>query len=308
MNKKKLAVPFFSLLLTAALCGCAGDTGAGGRIGVFAGLPPAGWLAGRIGGEQVSITVLVDQGQSAHSFEPTPRQAADLARARLYLSSGLPFEETLAARAGQSFPGLEVVDLRRGLTLLPMQEPLLEDEASGGHDSHGHAAGEPDPHFWLDPGMMKTAAATVCEALCRARPGSAAYFRENLARAQSDLDALDSRLGTLLAPHRGRTVYVFHPAFGYFTARYGLVQAAIEAGGREPSARELARLTDRLRADRAGTVFIQRQFAVSAAASLQRSLGVSLVELDPQPADYLTALEETGRKIAASFEAVSGMN
>jgi len=304
----KMVLPGFLLLLALAGCGSSGPGVADSRVAVFAGIPPLGWLVERVGAGAVNCAVLVEPGQSAHSFEPAPAQVAALARARLYFTSGLPFEEAIAARARQSFPNLELVDLRQGLALLALTGPLHLGGGSPDGDSHEHAAGEPDPHFWLDPQRMRTAAGTICEALCRAKPESTELFRNNLAQVQSDLEALDRRLERRLEPYRGRTFYVFHPAFGYFAARYGLTQAAVEAGGHEPSARELARLVDRLRADRAGTLFIQRQFALSAAASLEHSLGLRLVALDPQPADYLSGLDEIGRQIADSFESASGMN
>mgnify|MGYP002062966515 CR=1 FL=1 len=52
-----------------------------------------------------------------------------------------------------------------------------------------------------------------------------------------DLARLDTRITALLAPYRGRPIFVFHPAFGYFADSYGLEQVAVEHGAKEPGAR-----------------------------------------------------------------------
>ena len=57
-------------------------------------------------------------------------------------------------------------------------------------------------------------------------------YLDNLAGLLEEIDAVHERVGQALKPYRGQSFYVFHPAFGYFGAAYGLKQQAVEVGGR----------------------------------------------------------------------------
>lgn len=290
---------YFVILMALAVLACAQGPEDQARPLAYAAIPPQGCLVSRIGGEFVEARVLVGDGQSPHTWEPNPRQVSELARSSVYFLSGMGFEENLLKRLRSAFPDLPTVDLNRGIALLPMEEH--ESEEGHRHDGHDHGPGEPNPHTWLDPSLARIQARTICEALSRVKPELKERFSANLARFETELDSVDALAAGLLAPFRGRAFYVFHPSFGYFAARYGLVQRAIETGGREPSARQLARLVERLAADRARVIFIQPQFPAAAARSLGQSLGVRLEELDPLAADYIDNHVRMARAIAASF-------
>ena len=80
--------------------------------------------------------------------------------------------------------------------------------------------------------MMQLAANTT-GALSALDPAHAARFGANLARVHQQLVALDARLLEVLAPLKGKTVLVYHPAYGYLLDTYGLQQEAVELEGKE---------------------------------------------------------------------------
>lgn len=67
-------------------------------IEVFAGIPPVGYLAERVGGEYVHVEVLIEPGQDPHTYEPTPRKIQALGRAKLFFKVGMPFENELVEK------------------------------------------------------------------------------------------------------------------------------------------------------------------------------------------------------------------
>jgi zinc transport system substrate-binding protein len=138
---------------------------------------------------------------------------------------------------------------------------------------------------------MKVHAQAICDELCARLPAHAEEFRANLAALSEALDAADGRIAAQLAPVKGAAVYVFHPAFGYFADRYGLVQKAIEVEGKEPTPRELAELVEQARKDKARTIFVQVQFPARGAARIAEAIGADVAELDPTAYDYLANLE-----------------
>ena len=184
------------------------------------------------------------------------------------------------ASSRASRPDLTVVDLRQGLDLLH-------------EDGHPHAEGEAcddgglDAHIWLSARLASTQAATAAAALAAADPAHADRYRANLVALQDSLAAVDRDLTTLLAPVRGRTFYVFHPAFGYFARDYGLRQVAIEAGGVDPSPRHLASVLTSIKQEGARTIFLQPQYAGSAARAVAAEADLRVADLDPYPADLL---------------------
>jgi zinc transport system substrate-binding protein len=259
---------------------------------------PQAFLAKRVGGEHVAVTTLVGPGQSPHTYEPTPRQVLDLEESDVYLEVGMPFEETLLAKAREARPALHVVDTREGITLRRMEahEEESDGEVHGGHESAVREA-ELDPHVWLAPKLAARQAATVRDAFIALDGAHEADYRANAQALVDDLTEVDAEIAKALAPLRGREMLVFHPAFGYFADAYGLRQVPIEAQGKEPSARELAALIDQARQRGIRVVFVQRQFPTAAAEAVADSIGGAVVPLDDLAEDYLTNLRAVAKAV-----------
>ena len=158
-----------------------------------------------------------------------------------------------------------------------------------------------DPHIWLDPQRMKTVAATTAAALQAMLPGDTQLIEQRLSTLLQAIDATDQRVASALAPYAGRTVFVFHPDYGYFTRRYGLSQMAVEEEGKAPSARRMADVVDQLRGQRVPALFVHPQFSRSTAERVARALDCELVELDPLAYDYLVNLETMASRIAEAL-------
>ncbi|MEW6501289.1 MAG: zinc ABC transporter substrate-binding protein [Thermodesulfobacteriota bacterium] len=264
------------------------------RLRLFVTVAPQAFLAERLGGEAATVETLAAKGQDPHTFEATPKQVAALARAHLYCTVGLPFEKTLVAKARAANPALAVADTTRGIARLPMAE---EPDSHAGHAEHG----EPDPHLWLAPANLRIMARNMAGALIAARPEQKTLFQRNLATLDGELAALDRRLAASLAPYKGRAFYVFHPAFGYFAAAYGLSQKAVETGGKSPSPRRLAELVRQARADGVTVIFVQPQFDTKAAATVARGIGGTVTAIDPMAREVTTNLAAIGAAIEQAF-------
>jgi zinc transport system substrate-binding protein len=284
----------------ATLVGLASPCAGTPVLEVWVSILPQQEIVHRIGGDRVDVRVLVTPGQSPATYEPTPKQMAGLEGADLLIRIGAPFETSLLRSVEALLPELDIVDGRRGIELVPMAEAAATDP-SGAHGDHHHGSGLPDPHFWLDPLLVKVHAETVCEALCERAPRYAAGFRSRLAALHADLEGVHQRTTTRLAPFAGRELFVFHPAYGYFARRYGLRQVAVETGGKEPTGRQLARLIDSAREAEVSSIFVQPQFSGGAARAVADAIGAELVELDPLAADYLSNLERMADRVATAL-------
>ena len=294
------------------------------RLKVFVSILPQATFVERVGGTHVEVGVLVGPGQNPHAFEPSPKQMARLADARLLFTIGWPFEKLLAEKALSVNPALRLVDTRAGVPLRRMTADEAAHDEHDGHDEHGKhdekpglpgrspgpaaakpgreehapAAGEPDPHVWMNPRNVKIMAATIAAALAEADPAHAADYARNCKDFQADLDRVDAKIAAALAPLKGRPMLVFHPAFGYFADAYGLRQMPVEIEGKEPSARQLADLIDKARAAGARVIFVQPQFSTKTAEAVARAIGGAVVPIDDLSPDYLANLEAIAGRIA----------
>lgn len=290
-------IPRLLALLMAGLT-AAVPAGASEPLGVFVSILPQRFLVESVGGERVRVEVMVGPGRSPATYEPTPRQMAALAQARLYLRIGVPFEQAWIDRLNDLGDRLTLVDTRRGITLRQVESHLHQGpvratrEAGAGH--RGHA----DPHIWTSPPLLARQARTVAEALVQADPDGESSYRANLAALEERLQALDRELEALLAPHAGRSFMVFHPSWGYLADRYGLRQLPIELAGQSPSARELAGIIDLARAEGIGAVLVQEQFSGGAARTVADAIGARVVQVDPLAEDVIENLRRVGRILA----------
>ncbi len=252
-----------------------------GTVAVSVPIPPLKWLAEQVGEGLVSCQVLVRGGQEPHTFAPTPKQMAVLFRSRLYFSLGMPFDRQLAARIRQAAPAIRVIDLTAGLKKLSLD---------------GNQETGVDPHVWLSPPNLAGMAEVMASALAETDPAHRDDYLANLEKTRSLLAGLHRRIGSLLAPCSGRSIYVFHPAFGYFTHTYGLRQQPVEQDGKPPAPGRLATLVAAMKKNKVQVLFVQPQFDRKTIQTLARAIKGTVVPLDPLAEDVagnLLAMAET---------------
>jgi zinc transport system substrate-binding protein len=322
-----IASAFAAGLLILAACGqekAPPPDGAGTeKIRVAVSILPQVEFVERVGGEYVKVEALVGPGQSPETYNPAPRKIAGLAHSRVYFRIGVPFEKTLLRKLEALFPDLRVVDTQKNVERVALESHERSDsdpapaapregesadagpERKSGRPAEGggrdREEGELDPHTWLDPQLVKIQARTICETLAAIDPAHAPRYEKNLRAFQEDLDRVHEKIARALAPLRGREFYVFHPAFGYFARAYGLKQAPIESGGKEPSPRQVARIIARAQESGVKVIFVQPQFSKRSAERIARAIGGAVVTMDPLARDYLANLERMAGEVAAAL-------
>jgi zinc transport system substrate-binding protein len=311
-----------------------GDHATPAAIDAFVTITPQAYLAQRIAGERADIHTLVPRGQSPHTYSPSPSQLEKLSRADVYFRIGVEIEQSIREKITTLVPDMPVVDTRRGVSLLTLQEHTHgnghdHDHSPGTHDTHTHPAkgsphasfagdrktphdhhhgphgdvhgARPDPHIWLDPLRAVTVARTMCSTFVALDSAHATRYRRNLDSLVADLDSLDRFLHTALAPVKGKTLLVFHPAFGYFADRYGLVQRAVRFEGKTPGARRLAALIDEAHTHDIPVMFVEPRFPEETARQIARQIDAALVTIDPLAYDYIDNLSRIGTTVAQAL-------
>jgi zinc transport system substrate-binding protein len=275
---------------------------------------PMQYFAQRVGGNRVQVLVLVGPGQSPHSYEPTPRQMATLGQAFAWFTTDIEFENSLVPKIRALFPAMRIVDTADGVPVraLEAHDDAADQSAAQGEtsdstansragDGHNHAddAGR-DPHIWLGKTGALRQAELIRDALAKADPEGAAVYGKNYEAFARDVESTFAALSKDLAPFRGKSVFVYHPAFGYFLDEFGIIQVAVETGGKEPTQKTLAALIANARAENAKVIFVQPQFSKTAAASIAKAIGGTVAEFDDLAADWLDNLNRMGAALKSA--------
>lgn len=288
-------------------------TGCGGRnevekaaphdsISVCVSILPLAYIAERVGGENLDITVLVSPGQSPHTFELSPKQMTALGEAKFLFTTNMPFENALKEKMGGAFPHLAIVNAAEGVQRRTMDGCSHCGDSEDGHFQRQAALEELDPHVWLSPANLKVMAENIAESFIEFYPGNMQYYNDRLMEFQSEIDSVDNIIRETLKTFQGSTFYVFHPAFGYFAEAYNLKQKAVEVGGKSPSPRQLGDLISSARRDSVRVIFVQPQFDRRAAQMIAEAIGGKVIPLDPLSMDVLRNLENIAVQIAAALD------
>lgn len=275
MNKS-----IFSLLIAGFLSACSPQPASQEKT-LYVSILPIRSLVKEIVGENFRIEVLVPPGASPETFEPTPRQFIGLNEAQLVFNVGLlEFETALLDKIEDR---TKIVDLSRGIV-------RIEGScAHAGRNGSDHAHGI-DPHVWTSPRALQRMAENAYEAIHARWPDSAKYTA-NHARLQEELRQLDLRTAEKIARSGIRYFIIYHPALTYYARDYGLRQEAVEADGKEPSAKRLTALIRQARKDGIGRILYQSQFPVSVVETIARDIGAECAEIDPLREDAIANID-----------------
>ncbi len=262
-----------------------GSVEAAAPLSIHASVPPIATLAKEIGGIHVHAFSLLRPGDNPETFSPTPRQLTQLSDSHLFIRIGLPFEKIWMPRIRGIHPGLPILDLRSRLQLPPPAQ------------GHHHGNGESDPHLWTDPIILKRISGIIRDALIRIDPEHAADYRLQQQQVAGRLEQLQHRLERALAPVRGRSFLVFHPAWGYFAQRYGLHQLAIEHEGKQSGAHWMTELIRQARTEGIHVIVVQPQFDQRLAREIAKAIDGRIAMVDPLSRNYRASLERLARLI-----------
>ena len=225
-------------------------------------------------------SLLIGGALSEHSYELKPSDARKIREADLVFEIGPDMETYLIAPLASLGRRVVALEHAPGVRLQPARRGGLwgEDE-----DRHGPT----DPHIWLDPANAIAMTHAIAAALAEADPPHGALYRRNEAAATAMLGALDKELGQRLAPFRATPYLVFHDAYHYFEARYGLhpAGAVTVSPDRPVGARRVADLHAAVKAGRVICLFREPQFPPKLIETLSEDTRARVGVLDPLGAD-----------------------
>ncbi len=262
-------LPILCILALSLISGA--ECPAAEQIRVTVTILPQAYFVERLAGPRAKVNVLIPKGASPETYEPTPQQLVALSESRLYIkvgAPGLPFEEEHLKTAAGRNPKMRIINMTEGM-----------------------AYREGDPHVWTSLVAARLAARHIAAALTVCAPASGEEFQKNLRGLLADIDSLDGEIRRAIGRMQGAAFMVYHPAWGYFAAEYGLVQLAVEEEGKPVNAAHIRRMVDLARAKGIRSLIVQKGFDAKSARAIAREIGGEVVEADPLERDWLRGMK-----------------
>lgn len=262
----------------------------------------------KVGGDKVKTFVIIPPGADPHTYEPSPRELGRVSEASMYVivGTGMPFEEVWIDRFETINSETQIINSSDGIELRELADHDHEGEGAGeleagNENTTDRVHEELDPHTWTSPANAKIMVENIYEGLAEIDPENEAYYAQNRDAYLEELDALDARIREKLEGREERNFMVYHPSWGYFAAEYGLTMIPVEIEGKEPSAKDLAKLVDLAKEKKVKVIFVQSQFSSRSAEAVAEEIGGEVVAVDPLAKDYIANMDNVSDVFARNL-------
>ncbi|MBI6899950.1 zinc ABC transporter substrate-binding protein [Pseudomonas putida] len=259
-----------------------------------------------------SPDVLLPPGASPHNYALRPSDVRKVADADLLYWIGPDMEGFLPRVLKSRAKSTVAVQSLSGLQLRHFGEDShSHDEEDHDDHDHDHRPGSLDAHLWLSSVNARVIATKMAGDLAVADPANAPRYQANLKLFVERMDALDGRIKQRVAGIADKPYFVFHEAFDYFEAAYGLKHAGVFSVASEvqPGAQHVAAMRKRLQAVGKTCVFSEPPLRPRLAETLTAGLPVRLAELDAlggsdavDARGYERLLEKLGNDLTGCLE------
>jgi len=231
-------------------------------------------VASIVGTTGAEVTGVVPEGLNSHTFEPNPSAAVALEDADVVFLNGLSLEETTRE--------LAIANLGDGGELCELGTTVLPEDAYIYDFSFPEAGGEPNPHLWTNPPMVRQYAELIRDVLLVRDPEHADQYGANSDAFVARVDELDQaiRAATATVPAQQRLLLTYHDAYAYFADEYGwTVLGAVQPSSfAEPTPRDVADLIEQIEASGVRVVFGSEVFPSPVLRQIATETGIDYVD------------------------------
>jgi ABC-type Zn uptake system ZnuABC Zn-binding protein ZnuA len=263
-------------------------------------------IAQNVAGDRLTVEALIPIGLDPHAFEPTPRDVVQISQSQVLMVNGAGFEQWLTKVMENAGSQGTVIEASAGLAMRTPQAG----------ESVGHP-GEGDPHFWLDPTLVAGYVENIRDAFSAADPAGKAEYTANAEAYVAKLEELDAWIEEQVAtlPEEDRLLVMNHVSHGYYADRYGFrIAGAVVpsvATGESPTAKQLAALTETIRAEGVRAIFVELEENPQLADQIAAETGIvvvddlrdhSLSEPDGEAATYIDMMKYDTRLIVDALK------
>lgn len=273
-------------------------------------IEPLRFFTEAIAGPDWTIETLVPNGASPETYDPTPRQLAQLAESKACLRiSYVGYEMVWSSRLAENAPHVPFMNMSEGIDLIFDSHHAhhhhheghpgnYEEQEEEHHHTASEAEGGVEPHVWNSPANARIIAGNILKAMITLDKAQAESYRIRYDSLCQRIDRCDSLVRELLSqPDASGAFMIYHPALSYFARDYGLTQIAIETDGKEPSAARMKELNKLCKEKHVQVIFIQPEFDRRNAEAIAKQTGARIVSINPLSYQWEEELIATARAL-----------
>lgn len=294
------------LLTVSVLSGCVlSPIDRGDKLSVVTtSFPPYDFVRA-VTGDSADITMLLQAGAEAHSYEPVPLDIAKIQNCDVFVYIGGE-GEVWVDKILDSLDTSDITVIRLFDYIDPLEEEEVEGASPTGHHHHHHDDGDEDEHdhdehdhdedehdhdeheefdehIWTSPRNAKLCVEGIEDVMCEKFPENAELYRENGDSYAGRLAELDRKFAEMSENAPNHTIIVGDRfPFRYLAHDYGLKYYAAFSGcssESEPSVYTMAFLIDKLLEDDNGCVFYLEFSTKRLAQKLSDATGAHMLRL-----------------------------
>ena len=200
-----------------------------------------------------------------HDYQLIPDDLKTLEAAQIFIVNGADMETFLNKTISQ-FPKLKIVEASRGIELLK-----------------GTTETTYNPHIWVSISLCIEQVKNISNQLSAIDPANSAIYKRNADEYIKKLEIERAKMHSALDNIKNKNIITFHEAFPYFAKEFNLnIVAVIEREpGSEPSAGELAKTIEIVKATNIKALFAEPQYSAKAADTIAAETGSKVYSLDP---------------------------
>lgn len=259
-------------------------------------IPPQKTFVQKIAKDKAEITVMVEPGNSPHSYEPKPSQMVSISKADLYFSIGVEFEEVWLDRFTSQNPKLKIANMNHEVPKIPM---TAHQHKSAHHTPQHHHRDTTDPHTWTSPKNVAIMAKNIYQTLAQIDPENEPFYKSNLDIFIKEIQNTDAQIKNALKEVKPKSKFmVFHPSWGYFAHEYDLVQLAVEIEGKNPKPKEIIDIIKEAKEEKVRVIFAQPEFSDKSAQIIAKETNTLVKKISPLDPDWSENLINIAHEIA----------
>jgi len=221
--------------------------------------------------DTAKVTMILPFGVDAHSYEPSPKQVAELHDSDLVIYSGAGLEPWCK---NFEFTN-KAIDMSRYIE-------LIRFDANSVHE-HKHKDSGADPHYWLSIENMIKATKVIKTELIRLIPINKELYEKNTLSYINMLKKLDKDYKKRLSECKLDTIIVNHNAYSYLSSSYSFNIEALNglSPDAQTNAKNMINLIEDIKKHNVSTIFYESFSSDKAIKSIAKETNINVESLHP---------------------------
>ena len=287
-----------------ALVGCTDNST--DQLTVAVSIVPQETFIKAVAGDLVDVVVLIPPGSSPANYQPSPQEMAKFNESKVYFHIDVAAESHILESVNGDVKLVDLAEIVDENYPARYFEESHEDDHDADHDDdhyadHDHDHSGRDPHIWLSPKRVQVMVEAIKDELSALDPDNKDVYAENAAAYIEELKILDEYLNKTFEGLDHEFI-MYHPSLGYFADDYGFEMHAIEAEGKQATARDLETVIELAKSEGIKYVFYQEEFDASQAEIVAKEIGGVTIKVAPLSGDYINNLKTIAEKMLESIE------